>query len=74
MSYFVIPVYDFACDSPGCSHTCENMPANMGTTKLLDKAHELLRADGWTVKRNYELGTVGYGTWMHYCPEHATKV
>ena len=71
MSYIVIPVYDFACDNPGCSAIWECTPANMGTSKLLDKAHELLRAEGWTANRNYEVGAVGYCTWVHYCPEHS---
>lgn len=63
MSYIVIPVYDFACDSPGCSCIEDVTPANMGTFRLLDKAHELLRADGWRTVRQRD-------GWLHYCPQH----
>lgn len=66
MSYIVIPVYNFACDAPGCNTSnWEYTPANQGPANvpLLTIAHRLLRKDGWTVRRVN-------GGWEHLCPDH----
>ena len=59
MSYFVMKVYAFECDRPGCEEMTEVHPWAAAGRHLLTAAERELRSQGW--EKN--------GT-CYYCPEH----
>lgn len=66
MSYIIIPVYSFACDSrASCSRLFDAAPLGLQKDgeSLLDAAHRLLRAEGWAVRKRSSKA-------FHLCPEH----
>jgi hypothetical protein len=60
MSYIVIKVYSFACDSPGCDRQIDTMPSYRGDSLLRGAERDLRKVERWTVDGR-----------KHYCPKHA---